>query len=172
MEIVHACLNWWFCGGGFFFYLTLRRLCKCLLKWPCEIIGVYEQANGAFFIVVHWHLIQAMAVSLKTFVESQFGIMRPITLITFLCVVLSLQLALSHGCYSSFRCIRIWCCSVASSFGLILPHSLGKSPYTNRPIFPSQGCWHTLKVWDFNILSRASIGLTISVMKENHLISF
>ncbi len=83
-----SCLSkLWFCGGGFFFYLTLRRLCKCLLKWPCEIIGVYEQANGAFFIVVHWHLIQATAVSLKTFVESQFGIMRPITLITFLCVV-------------------------------------------------------------------------------------
>ncbi len=134
-------------AGEFFFFLleTPRRLCECLLKWPCEIIGVYEQANGAFFIVVHWHLIQATAVSLNTFVESQFGIMRPITLITFLCVVLSLQLALSHGCYSSFRCIRIWCWSVASSFGLMLPHSLGKSPYTNRPIFPSQGCWHTLK---------------------------
>jgi len=92
---------------------------------------VYEQANSFSFNVVHRHQIHATSVSLKTFVESQFGIMRPITLITFLCVVLSLRLALSHGCYPSFRCVQIWCCSVASSIGMILPHSLGKSPYTN-----------------------------------------
>lgn len=77
---------------------------------------------------------------LKTFVESQFGIMRPITLITFLCVVLSLQLLVPL-----LAAFGSWSLFAASSFLLILPHSLGKSPlHKHKPTLLSQDGRHTL----------------------------